>query len=69
MGVKRVGKWKRISFVGNLCLRGKVGKGWGRTLMVVGVVSPIVVLDYNRLRVAPGNEWGKIWPMSFHDHR
>jgi hypothetical protein len=50
---KRVGMWKRIAFVGNLCLRGKVGRVGRRTLMKLRVVSPIVVPTHGGLRVAP----------------
>ncbi len=50
MGAKRVRMWKGIAFVGNLCLRGKVGR---RTLMELRVVSPINVLTHDGLRVAP----------------
>jgi hypothetical protein len=51
--LKRMRLWKRITFVGNLCLRGKVGKIGRRTLMVLSMVSPIVVLSRAGLRVAP----------------
>lgn len=50
MGADRKG----IAFVGSLCLRGKVGRVWGRTLMELSVVSPISVPTHDGLRVAPG---------------
>jgi hypothetical protein len=50
---KGVGRWKGIAFVCDLCLRGKVGRVWGGTLVVLDMVSPVVVLAQNRLRVAP----------------
>jgi hypothetical protein len=53
-GAKSV--WKRIALVGNLCLRGKVGRVGGRTLMKLKVVSPIVVPNRDGLRVAPDRE-------------
>jgi len=56
-GVKGVG-WKGIAFVCDLCLRGKVGRVGGRTLMVLNMVSPVVVLAQNRLRVASGSRRG-----------
>jgi hypothetical protein len=57
-GVNGVGRWKGIAFACNLCLRGKVGQVGGRTLMVLKMDSPVVVLTQNRLRVAPGSRRG-----------
>ena len=57
-GAKRVGMWKRIAFVGNLCLQGKVGRVGRRTLMKLGVVLLIVVPTYGGLRVAPNKGLG-----------
>ena len=50
-----MGKWKGIAFVGGLYLRGKICKVWGRTLVMLSLVSPIVVLSRAGLRVAPDN--------------
>jgi len=57
---------KGIAFIGNLCLRGKVGKIWRRTLVVLGMVSPIVVLSRGGLRVAPNNKRDKISDVQCH---
>jgi hypothetical protein len=51
---------ERVALGGNLCLRGKVGRVGGRTLMVLSMVSPIVVLaHWDGLRSAPDNKRGE----------
>jgi hypothetical protein len=58
--LKGVGMRKRVALGGNLCLRGKMGRVGGRTLMVLSMVSPIVVLaHWDGLRSAPDNERGE----------
>ncbi len=56
--------WKRMAFIWETCLQGKVWKVEKRTLTVLSMVSPIVVLSCGRLRVAPDNKWDKL--SSFH---
>jgi len=53
-----MGMRKRVALDGNLCLRGKMGRVGRRTLMVLSMVSPIVVL-WDGLRSAPDNERGE----------
>ncbi len=62
MTQKRI--WKRMAFIWETCLQGKVWKVGKRTLMVLSMVLPIVVLSCGRLRVAPDNKWDKL--SSFH---
>jgi hypothetical protein len=57
-GIILMGLRKRIALVENLCLRGKVGRVGRRTLMKSRMVSPIVVLDHDGLRVAPDGGTG-----------
>ncbi len=64
MMLKRI--WKRMAFIWDTCLWGKVWKVGKRTLMVLSMVFPIVVLSHGGLRVAPDNEWNKL--SSFHYH-
>lgn len=60
---------KRIAFVGDLCLRGKVRNVGRRTLVVLSMVSPIVVLSRGGLRVAPNNERDKILVVHCHKQK
>jgi hypothetical protein len=60
-GMERIKTSRWVGVVGNLCLRGKV---WGRTLVVLSMASPIVVLSRGGLRVAPNNEHDKISPLT-----
>jgi hypothetical protein len=52
-GMERIKTSRWVGVVGNLCLRGKVGRVGGRTLMMLRVVSPVVALAKERLGVAP----------------
>ena len=49
---------KGVAFIGSLCLRGKVGRVGGRTLMELSVVSPISVPTHDGLGVAPDKGTG-----------
>ena len=53
LGMKRIKTSRWVGVVVNLCLRGKVGRVWGRTLMMLSIVSPIVAPRNERLGVAP----------------
>jgi hypothetical protein len=43
----------RGGLVGNLCLRGKVGRDGGRALMKLRLMSPVVVPESKGLGIAP----------------
>jgi hypothetical protein len=54
LGMERIRTSRWVGIVVNLCLRGKVGRVGGRTLVMLSIVSPVVALANERLGVAPG---------------
>ncbi len=54
-GMERINTSRWVGIVVNLCLRGKMGRVGGRTLMMLRVVSPVVAPTNERLGVAPDN--------------
>lgn len=53
LGMERIRTSRWVGVVVNLCLRGKVGRVGGRTLVMLSIVSPVVALANERLGVAP----------------
>jgi hypothetical protein len=54
LGMERIKTSRWVGVVVNLCLRGKVGRVGGRTLVMLSIISPVVTPTSERLGVAPG---------------